>query len=149
MSGKAEYTQTGAFFDTVYFITRKNDNGTVGMQMGVNPASALRLLLIVFVVISLAVAIVKYRAKRKPSAGLDSAKDGYVLPEMKTENAPVSADSSADSSDADSVFEAGGLSDFQRDELIKRRLAERNAKQSAPKQNAAQNSQRISVSARF
>ncbi len=128
--GKAEYTRTGAFFDAVYFITRKTGGGTVGLQLGVNPPAALRLLLGVTALISLGAAAVKYRIKRKPAAKLDSAKEGYVLPEMKTENAAGSAAGSAAES-AGSFAESGGLSDFERDELIKQRLAEQKSKQNS------------------
>ena len=127
--GKAEYTRTGAFFDAVYFITRKTDGGTVGLQLGVNPPAALRLLLGVTALISLGTVAVKKRKKNKPSAQLDSAKEGYVLPEMKTDSAAESADSAAGSA-AESV-ESGDLSDFERDELIKQRLAEQKSKQNS------------------
>lgn len=127
--GKAEYTRTGAFFDAVYFITRKTDGGTVGLQLGVNPPAALRLLLGVTALISLGTVAVKKRKKNKPSAQLDSAKEGYVLPEMKTDSAADSADSAAGSA-AESA-ESGDLSDFERDELIKQRLAEQKSKQNS------------------
>ncbi|MEE0941126.1 MAG: hypothetical protein U0L31_04420 [Bifidobacteriaceae bacterium] len=127
--GKAEYTRTGAFFDAVYFITRKTDGGTVGLQLGVNPPAALRLLLGVTALISLGTVAVKKRKKNKPSAQLDSAKEGYVLPEMKTDSAAESADSAAGSA-AESA-ESGDLSDFERDELIKQRLAEQKSKQNS------------------
>lgn len=128
--GKAEYTRTGAFFDAVYFITRKTDGGTVGLQLGVNPPAALRLLLGVTALISLGTVAVKKLKKNKPAAKLDSAKEGYVLPEMKTDSAAGSAAGSAAES-AGSFAESGGLSDFERDELIKQRLAEQNEKQNS------------------
>ena len=128
--GKAEYTRTGAFFDAVYFITRKTDGGTVGLQLGVNPPAALRLLLGVTALISLGTVAVKKLKKNKPAAKLDSAKEGYVLPEMKTDSAAGSAAGSAAES-AGSFAESGGLSDFERDELIKQRLAEQKSKQNS------------------
>ena len=128
--GKAKYTRTGAFFDAVYFITRKTDGGTVGLQLGVNPPAALRLLLGVTALISLGTVAVKKLKKNKPAAKLDSAKEGYVLPEMKTDSAAGSAAGSAAES-AGSFAESGGLSDFERDELIKQRLAEQKSKQNS------------------
>ena len=131
--GKAEYTRTGAFFDAVYFITRKTDGGTVGLQLGVNPPAALRLLLGVTALISLGTVAVKKLKKNKPAAKLDSAKEGYVLPEMKTDSAASAAGSAAGSAaeSAGSFAESGGLSDFERDELIKQRLAEQKSKQNS------------------
>ena len=130
--GKAEYTRTGAFFDAVYFITRKTDGGTVGLQLGVNPPAALRLLLGVTALISLGTVAVKKLKKNKPAAKLDSAKEGYVLPEMKAENIAESAANFASDSAADaSSAESDELSDFERDELIKQRLAEQNEKQNS------------------
>ena len=85
---------------------------------------------VIIAVISLGVAAVKYRIKRKLAAKLDSAKEGYVLPEMKTDSAAGSAAGSAAES-AGSFAESGGLSDFERDELIKQRLAEQNEKQNS------------------
>ena len=127
--GKAEYTRTGAFFDAVYFITRKTDGGTVGLQLGVNPPAALRLLLGVTALISLGTVAVKKLKKNKPAAKLDSAKEGYVLPEMKADSAAGSAGSAAES--AGSFAESGDLSDFEREELIKQRLAEQKSKQNS------------------
>ena len=94
-----------------------------------NPPAALRLLLGVTALISLGTVAVKKRKKNKPSAQLDSAKEGYVLPEMKTDSAAESADSAAGSA-AESA-ESGDLSDFERDELIKQRLAEQKSKQNS------------------
>ena len=130
--GKAEYTRTGAFFDAVYFITRKTDGGTVGLQLGVNPPAALRLLLGVTALISLGTVAVKKLKKNKPAAKLDSAKEGYVLPEMKADSAAESAGSASSAAEsAGSFAESGGLSDFEREELIKQRLAEQKSKQNS------------------
>ena len=52
------------------------------------------------------------------------------MPEMKTDSAAGSAAGSAAES-AGSFAESGGLSDFERDELIKQRLAEQNEKQNS------------------
>ena len=82
--------------------------------------------------ISLGTVAVKKLKKNKPAAKLDSAKEGYVLPEMKAENIAESAANFASDSAADaSSAESDELSDFERDELIKQRLAEQNEKQNS------------------
>ena len=102
------------------------------MYKTVNPVPSLILLSVIIAVISLGVAAVKYRIKRKPAAKLDSAKEGYVLPEMKADSAAESAGSASSAAEsAGSFAESGGLSDFERDELIKQRLAEQNEKQNS------------------
>ena len=75
--------------------------------------------------ISLGTVAVKKLKKNKPAAKLDSAKEGYVLPEMKADSAAGSAGSAAESA------ESGDLSDFEREELIKQRLAEQKSKQNS------------------
>ena len=128
--GWQPYQYTSAFFDAVYVETRHADGTGTEVRFGINPLNALILLAIVVFAISLGTAAVKKRKKNKPSAQLDSAKEGYVLPEMKTENAAGSAAGSAAES-AGSFAESGGLSDFERDELIKQRLAEQKSKQNS------------------
>lgn len=85
--GHLPYQYTSAFLDAVYVETRHDDGTGTEVRFGVNPQNALLLLAIVAAVISLGIAAVKFLKKRKPAAGLDSAKEGYVLPEMKAENA--------------------------------------------------------------
>ncbi len=129
--GHLPYQYTSAFLDAVYVETRHDDGTGTEVRFGVNPQNALLLLAIVAAVISLGIAAVKFLKKRKPAAGLDSAKEGYVLPEMKAENAAgFSAESSAESSDVlSSAAESDELSDFEREELIKQRLAKQNSSQ--------------------
>ena len=130
--GHLPYQYTSAFLDAVYVETRHDDGTGTEVRFGVNPQNALLLLAIVAALISLGTVAVKKLKKNKPAAKLDSAKEGYVLPEMKAENIAESAanfasDSAADASSADS----DELSDFERDELIKQRLAEQNEKQNS------------------
>ncbi|MEE0941290.1 MAG: hypothetical protein U0L31_05285 [Bifidobacteriaceae bacterium] len=130
-NGGHEGDCTQAFGGAIIAEAHGPDERFVGsVDFTVNPVPSLILLSVIIAVISLGVAAVKYRIKRKPAAKLDSAKEGYVLPEMKTENAAGSAAGSAAES-AGSFAESGGLSDFERDELIKQRLAEQKSKQNS------------------
>lgn len=131
-TGHEAFESSQAFGGAVVVESHAVEGEEAFLRFHVDAAASLRLLLIVAAVISLGAAAVKYRIKRKPAAKLDSAKEGYVLPEMKAENIAESAanfasDSAADASSADS----DELSDFERDELIKQRLAEQNEKQNS------------------
>ena len=132
-NGGHEGDCTQAFGGAIIAEAHGPDERFVGsVDFTVNPVPSLILLSVIIAVISLGVAAVKYRIKRKPAAKLDSAKEGYVLPEMKADSAAESAGSASSAAEsAGSFAESGGLSDFERDELIKQRLAEQNEKQNS------------------